>query len=326
MRIGKITENALKRSVLKQIKTEFKNVKSAAVGSDCAFSEDKEVFSTVSPMTLAIAPADMGYYAVVSAANGLLSQGLKPDHVTVSILLPEDEEEPVLREIVSGAIEGAALSGLVYAGGHTEVSTAVKRPVVTATAVGCRAEGRALFEDKPMAGQDLVMTGRIGLAGTAMLASEKKEELSSRYPVPFIEEAQKFRELVSVRDAAAAAIEAGAKAIHDCSSGGVFAALWEIAQRAGCGMEVDLKSIPIRQQTIEVCEFFEVNPYQLASSGALLTACDDGEKLVEELAGKGIEARVIGKFVAGNDRIIVNGDEKRFMDKPQADEILRILG
>ena len=104
------------------------------------------------------------------------------------------------------------------------------------------------------------------------------------------------------------------------------AGMREMAQRAGCGMEVDLKSIPIRQQTIEVCEFFEVNPYQLASSGALLTACDDGEKLVEELAGKGIEARVIGKFVAGNDRIIVNGDEKRFMDKPQADEILRILG
>ena len=41
MRIGKITENALKRSVLKLLRTEYNNVDSAAVGSDCAFSANK---------------------------------------------------------------------------------------------------------------------------------------------------------------------------------------------------------------------------------------------------------------------------------------------
>ena len=277
-------------------------------------------------MSLDIAPVDLGYYAVVGATNGLYSQGLVASHVTVSILLPEDAEESVLKEIVKGAIEGARLSGTVYAGGHTEVTTAVKRPVVTATAVGYEAEGSSLAEEKPKAGMDLVVTGHIGLEGSAMIAKQRKDELSARYPVPFVEEAERFRVLVSVREAARAAVEAGAAAIHDCSFGGVFAALWEMAERAGCGMNVDLKAIPIKQQTIEVCEFFEVNPYFLASSGALLAGTEDGEKLVEALSEKGIPARVIGRLEAGNDRLIVNGEESRFLERPQADEILRILG
>ena len=326
MRIGKITENALKRSVLKQIKTEFKNVKSAAVGSDCAFSADKKVFSATAPLGLDIAAADLGYYSVVNATNALYSQGIAADHVNVSILLPAETEEPVLKEIVRGVIEGAKTAGTVYAGGHTEVTSAVSRPVVTATAVGCEALIRAMFDCKAAAEQDLVVTGWIALEGTSMLAAERKEELSSRYPVPFVEEAEHFKGLVSVREAAAAAIEAGATAIHDCSFGGVFAALWEMAERAGCGMNVDLKSIPIKQQTIEVCEFFEVNPYFLASPGALLTAAEDGEKFVEALAERGIPARVIGKLQKGNDRLIVNGEESRFLERPQADEIHRILG
>lgn len=326
MRIGKITENALKRSVLKQIKTEFKNVKSAAVGSDCAFSEKEKVFSATSPLALSLGGADLGYYSVVNACNGLFSQGIEIDHVTVAILLPEDAEEPFLKEIVKGAIEGAKISGTVYAGGHTEVTTAVKRAVVTATAVGHMAEGVSLFDKKASAGADLVVTGHIALEGSAMLARERKGELSTRYPVPFVEEAENFRSLVSVKEASRAAIEAGAEAIHDCSFGGIFAALWEMAERAGCGMQVDLKSIPIKQQTIEVCEFFEVNPYFLLSSGALMCAAKDGEAFVQTLAKDGIHAGVIGRLQKGNDRLIINGDESRFLERPQADEVLRILG
>ena len=326
MRIGKITENALKRSVLKQIKTEFKNVKSAAVGSDCAFSEKMEVFSATAPLALDIGGADLGYYGVVNACNGLFSQGIQIDHVTVAVLLPEDTEEPLLKEIVKGAIEGAKASGTVYAGGHTEVTAAVRRPVVTATAVGYAAEGEFLADKKVSAGMDLVVVGHIALEGSAMLARERKDELSKRYPVPFIEEAENFRNCISIKDAAGAAIEKGASAIHDCSFGGIFAALWEMAERAGCGMHVDLKSIPIKQQTIEVCEFFEVNPYFLASQGALLCAAYDGEALVRALTECGIDARVIGQLQKGNDRLITNGDESRFLERPQADEVLRILG
>lgn len=339
MRIGKITENALKRSVLKQIRTEYKGIESAAVGSDCAFSNDKRAFSAICPVTADI--SDPGFYAVIKAANSLIAQGIQPDHVTLSILLPEDAEEKTLKTIVGDAIEAARICETTYAGGHTEVTTAVNRAIVTATAVG--AKRLDVVSPKPRAGQSLVITKWIALEGTAMLAKEKKSELVTRYPAPFIDGAADFRDFLDIRKEAKViaqltekvtrgqnldadtATGTGDISVHDLSSGGVYAALWEMAERAGCGLRVDLKSIPVKQETIEICEFFEVNPYQLISGGSLLIACDDGERLVESLEEAGIHAAVIGSLKEGKDRIIVNDDEERFLELPQADEIHKVL-
>ena len=322
MRIGKITENALKRSVLKQIRTEFKDIKSAAVGSDCAFSSNKRVFSSIGTVTAAV--SDPGFFASMKALAGIQSQGLCADHVTLSVTLPVDAEERELKDIVKGAITASKLCGVPYSGGHTEVSSAVNRALVTATAVGY-ACGTELSESKPAAGDDLVVTKWIALEGTAMLAADKKEALTTRYPVPFIECAEGFKALLQVKKEADIAIASGAGAIHDVSSGGIYAALWEMAAKAGCGLEVDLRKIPVRQETIEVCEFFEINPYELASCGALLVAAPDGEALVEKLEEEGIPAVVVGSLKEGNDKVIINGDERRFLESPQADEIHKVL-
>ncbi len=322
MRIGKITENALKRSVLKLLRTEYKDVKSAAVGSDCAFSSNKEAFSAVSTVTADV--SDPGFYAVMKAQTALFSQGITPDHVTVSIMLPADAEEKTVKDIVKGAISAAKMCDVPYAGGHTEVTDAVNRALVTATAVAGKSEEN-LTLSKPEAGDDLVITKWIALEGTSMLAAERKENLSSRYPIPFIEEAERFKELLDIRAEAAVAVESSAGAIHDISSGGIYAALWEMSERAGCGLEVDLRKIPVRQETIEICEFFEINPYQLLSGGALLLAAKDGESLVKKLEDKGIPAVVVGALKEGNDKIIINGEEKRYLESPQADEIHKVL-
>ncbi len=384
MRIGKITENALKRSVLKLIRTEYKNVKSAAVGSDCAFPNDERCASTVCSVTYGI--SDGAYYAVAKAVNALIAQGLTPDHFTVSILLPADVEERQLKDIVRDAIEAGKFLEVPYAGGHTEVTTAVNRPVITVHAVGYpMLKGAALggagliCNSKPHAGQALIVTKWIALEGTAILANEKKAELATRYPVPFIEDAIAFKRLVDVRQEAEAvaeflsspapreheakflsssaqldveaeflsssasqdaeaeslsspasqALEAGPEekslSVHDISSGGIFAALWEMAERAGCGLEANLRAIPIRQETIEVCEFLGVNPYLLTSAGSLLIACDHEEELLERLAERGISAAVIGHLREGNERILHNDDETRFLDMPQTDELVKVF-
>ncbi len=344
MRIGKITENALKRSVLKQIRTEYKGIESAAVGTDCAFSNDKKTFSAIYPVTEDI--SDPGFFGVMKAANSLIAQGIAPDHVSLSVLLPADAEEKTLKKIVNDALAACRMCGTTYAGGHTEVTTAVTRSVVTATAVGAEpANGvaaagsaenaatdaatakadTACVSPKPRAGQSLVVTKWIALEGTSMLAAEKKSELSTRYPVPFIEEAEAFKELMDIRKDAGIIASMGDVSVHDLSNGGVYAALWEMAERAGCGLNVDLKKIPVRQETIEICEFFEVNPYQLKSGGALLLAADDPKALVKALEEAEIPAAIIGTLVEGNDRIITNDDEQRFLELPQADEIHKVL-
>ena len=324
MRIGKITENALKRSVLKQIRTKYKNLESAAVGTDCAFSNEKEIFSGICPMSLDI--SGKAYLAVMKAANSLICQGIIPDHVSLAILLPEDAQEAELKKIVSDALKAAEKCNTVYAGGHTEVTGAVKRSVVTATAVGMRREEEMIIDRAPKAGQALVVTGWIGLEGSAVLAREKRDDLITRYPAPFVDGAAAFLDYLDIRRQAEVIRNIKSCSVHDVSGGGIMAALWEFSERAGCGLKADLKKIPIKQETIEICEFFGINPYMLLSGGALLLACDDGEKAVGDLEEAGISAAIIGSLHEGKDKLIKNDDEMSYLQLPQADEILKIFG
>ena len=161
------------------------------------------------------------------------------------------------------------------------------------------------------------MTKWIGISETAFLAQEKEEELLTRYPLFFIKSAQNLEQYYSIIPEAATAVKSGVTAMHDVAGGGIFGALWELGERFGVGLQVDMKKIPIKQETVEVCEFFGYNPYEIRSDGALLMVTSEGHALVEKLNSQGISAEVIGMIMEGNDKVIINDDEKRFLEPPR---------
>lgn len=167
------------------------------------------------------------------------------------------------------------------------------------------------------------MTKWAGLEGTTILAKDKEAELLSRYPADLVESAKELIEHISVVKEAKIAREYGVAAMHDITEGGVFGALWEMAEASGVGLSVDLKKIPLRQETVEICEFFDLNPYMLMSSGCMLMAADHGNELAEALNREGIPAAVIGRLTEGRDRVIVNEDERRFLEPPKTDELYK---
>ena len=112
--------------------------------------------------------------------------------------------------------------------------------------------------------------------------------------------------------------------MHDITEGGIFGALWEIAEGSGTGLEINLLDIPVKQETIEICETYGLNPYGLISSGSMLITAPNGLDVVRKLKKSDINAAVIGKVTAGNDRILVNGDDKRFLEPPRSDELYKI--
>ena len=67
------------------------------------------------------------------------------------------------------------------------------------------------------------------------------------------------------------------------------------------------------------------NTYELISGGSLLIAADDGYALAESLEKVGIPAAVVGRATAGNDRIVLNGEEKRFLGPVRTDEIHKLI-
>ena len=138
--------------------------------------------------------------------------------------------------------------------------------------------------------------------------------------------AQQFDQYLSVVQDAKIAQAFGVSAMHDITEGGVFGALWEMAEGSGVGLDADLKAIPIRQETVEVCEYFGLNPYQIMSSGSMMIAADDGHGLVMALEKAGIHAAVVGRATDGNDRVLRNGEDVRYLDRPQTDELYKVMG
>lgn len=327
MKVGKVPENVLKRSILKQIHTKRDEVLiGAGVGEDCAIltlAEDEVFVVSTDPVTGTT--KDAGTLAVQITVNDLASSGAEPIAILISALLPEGIEEPQLREMMQQIDKICGELNIQVAGGHTEITKAVNWPILTVTGIGKAKKDRIITTKGARPGQDVVVSKWVGLEGTSIIAKEKETELLTRYPSHLIEEAKAFDRFLSIVPEAATAGKSGVTAMHDVTEGGIFGALWELAESSGVGLEIDLKRIPIRQETIEVCEFFELNPYELISSGSLLMVTDDGFDLVRKLEQQHIPATVIGKIREGNDRVVINDDERRFLEPPKSDELYKVV-
>lgn len=327
MEIGKVPENVLKRSILKQIKTKRPEVLVGAdVGEDCAIiglQPDEVMVLSTDPITGTT--KEMGRWAVMISANDIASSGAEVIGVLVCALLPPRIREIKIRELMQEIEACCQELNIQVVGGHTEVTDAVNRPVLSITGIGKVKKDRMLPTKGAKPGQDIVITKWAALEGTAILAKEKEEELLQKFPAFLIEEAKGYSQYLSIIKEAAIAGKSNVSAMHDITEGGVFGALWEMAESAGVGLTIDLKKIPIKQATVEICNYFDVNPYEMMSSGSLMLAADNGYDLVRVLEESGIHAAVIGKVTEGNDRVVTNGEETRFLEPPKTDQLYKAL-
>ncbi len=328
MRVGKLPEPVLIRSVLKQVQHRREEVLvGPGVGRDCAAMElkDDEVF-VLSSDPITGTTKDLGRHCIHITANDLAAGGAEPVGVMLTVLLPDTIEEPEIRTMVKDAETVCKQLNMEVLGGHTEVTNVVTQPLISVTGIGKIKKERLNTLTCAKPDQDLVVTKWIGLEATAILAKEKEELLKERFPLPIIETAKSFDQYLSVVPESRIAMEHGVSAMHDVTEGGIFGAFWEIASGAGTGLEIDMKKIPIRQETVEICEYFGVNPYQIMSSGSMLIVCDDGYELVRKLQNQGIHSAVVGRTTTGNDRILRNGEDVRYLDRPQPDELYKVMG
>ncbi len=326
MKVGKVSETILKRSIIKQIHTKRDEVLlGAGVGEDCAAMKlsPGEIFViSTDPITGTV--KDVGMLAIQITANDLASSGAEPVGVMLTVLLPEEVEEADIREMMRQVEDACAHFHIQVMGGHTEVTRAVTQPVISVTGVGKVREDRLVSTAGAKPGQDILVTKWIGIEGTSIIAKEKEKELLEHFSAAFVDTAKGFDQYLSVLPDSRIAVEHGVSAMHDVTEGGIYGALWEVAEASGIGLEIDLKAIPIRQETVEICEYFELNPYYLISSGCMLMAADRGHDLVRKLEAAGIPAAVIGKATDGRARRIWNGGEESYLERPKTDELYKI--
>ena len=172
------------------------------------------------------------------------------------------------------------------------------------------------------------MAGYAGFAGTVKIGAEKRDFLKTRFSPMFLrclDETEPY----SVEQW----IKREQKEEH-CSftayeyagEGGVLAALWNLSGIFNVGIDADLRCMPVRQVTVEVCELFELNPYRLYSGNCAVLVSDRGGQLVRRLREEGIPAGVIGSVAEGSARQIRHGQEGAgFLERPRPDELTKII-
>lgn len=173
-------------------------------------------------------------------------------------------------------------------------------------------------------GQDLVIAGYAGLAGTVEIAKKNKEELCQWFSKDYVNGIMEMDFMVLPGD-----LEPwkkfGATEWEPSGKGGILKALWDLSGAYMTGIRFSLRKIPIKQETIEICERYDLNPYRLFSTGCLIFTADNGGDLVNAFGKQGMEAAVIGKVTDGIKRIIDHGETIGFLDRPTEDEIYKIL-
>jgi len=264
---------------------------------------------------------EVGIYALASVVNALASEGISEPVVQVRIMIPAYAYKSRMHTMEKAMKKCCEGRGIILQDIRSERSNVITQSMVVVTGSGVLAES---VEDK-QDGQDIVLTKWIGMEGMLRILDEKEEELKSRFSTSFIKQMSSYKSHIFSQKEIVLAQKKGVKYISQIGEGGVFAGLWNLAKELNKGIEVDLKKIPVLQETVEVCEFFRLNPYQLTSTGTMLMVAADGEHLVEILNEQGIQASLIGKLTDSNDKILRNGEEVRYIDRPAPDEIMKIF-
>ncbi|MDD6352250.1 MAG: hypothetical protein PUG16_07650 [Lachnospiraceae bacterium] len=170
---------------------------------------------------------------------------------------------------------------------------------------------------------DIVIAGPVGLAGTRKLLSLNRDFLAENFPAAFLNRAEQVLSIEET-DRLAEAVRgflketAGLVYISEGGPGGIEADLWRAGEALKSGLSADLQQIPIRQETVEIAEFLNENPYQLDSKGSWLILAENGRHVANYFKARGFRAATVGELKKEKGRVFHfdHGRETRFLEKP----------
>lgn len=275
---------------------------------------------------------DGAAYGLLTEVNELAAQGVHTGSAEIRIEIPADMDKSRMHSIrnhIAKAMEKLEMEDFQLEELHIagEKCAALRVPQIVITAVG-ETDQKVRISDALLtarAGQDIVYAGWAGLEGMLRIIGEKEAELRERFTPAFIGQMKAYDSELCGLSKIAVADAMGVSVIRQVSRGGILASLWDLAKDTELGLNLDLKKIAVRQETIEVCEHFRLNPYQLASGGSFLMLAENGEALADALNQKGIQAAVIGQITDSNDKVIHNGEDMRYIDRPAPDELMKVF-
>ena len=328
---GKVPTEVLEKIVFKNLGAKRGDVVlSPSVGEDAAIVKAGKEVLAVSSDPITGAEKWLGWLAVHVNANDVATRGVQPRWFNSIILLPKNSTAELVEKICTQMDKAAKQLNIAIIGGHCEVTLGIDHPIVTGCVIGVAEQGKYVSCSGARIGDKIILTKGTGIEGTAILASDRKKELSTVFDENFLKKAESYFERISVVDDALTAFRTGGvSAMHDPTEGGVSGGLHELADAANVGFNVYAKEILVPNETQRICEYFGVDPLQLISSGSLLVVAKEekADQIIKSLSKKGVQASVIGEVVehkSGRNLIKKTG-EKTELVRPDTDHLWKAL-
>lgn len=304
-----------------------------ALGEDAAAIQLRQPLVVAATDPITFATEEIGWYVVHVNANDVAVMGAAPRWFLVTLLLPEGRTSAADADAIFRQVRDACEEvGAVLVGGHTEVTYELTRPIAVGVMLGEVNAERLISSAGARPGDALILARGVPIEGTAIIAREKREALLRQGIAPEViarAAAYLHDPGISVVRAARLAADTGrVTAMHDPTEGGLLTGIWELAEAAGVGVEVDLDAVPVVPEGRLLCEAFGLDPMGTIASGALLITCAaaDAPEVVHTLEANGIPAQVIGTITeAEQGRWVRRQGQTRPLEPPPVDEIVKIF-
>ena len=120
---------------------------------------------------------EVGILGIHIACNDLASSGAEPVGILVTILAPAGTELDTIEKLLNQIKEVSAAMKIDVIGGHTEVTDAVNRMVLSITAIGKAKNDKLINTKGAKPGDSIIFTKYAATEGTAILSGFSKKSL-----------------------------------------------------------------------------------------------------------------------------------------------------
>lgn len=175
---------------------------------------------------------------------------------------------------------------------------------------------------------EIYVLNSIACDATKYLLDLKKGELEEKFPPFFMHltevSVKEGEETAKKIEGILSELKRSSVYCKEMGEGGILNALWYMAEACATGFEIGLKKIPIDQQTVEVLETYDINPYYARSRGTWLALTNDPAGFESVLRRAQIPYGRIGTANDTKKRTILNGESVRYLDRPQREELEKL--
>jgi len=272
---------------------------------------------------------NIGWLAVHVACNDIATSGVPPRWVLPLVLVPQREDEALLKRIMQDVARAAREIGVSIIGGHTGYSANLARPLVAVTALGTAGGRKPLQTRGASVGDRVLVTKGVAIEGTAILAQDFADVARDLgLGEDDLAEARRLVEQVSVVKEAVAVAARGATAMHDVTRGGLLETLLEMASLSQVAVEVDAGLLPIPPVVSRFARAFRFDPLWMISSGTLAVTVPEAraEDVSRVLTEMQIPFAFAGRVVEGTGvSVRRNGETERYGEiRCEEDELARM--